>query len=117
MRIGACTAATAMASMLLFASPDKYHELPSGLVKTPLSVPATTSVMAKPKGRTMRPSSPLAGDHVAPLSLVSTAPPPRRPARASPALNGLKTIVVGTDLPLKTGVQVDPPSGLLSSDP
>src|SRR6202171_1393671 len=109
MRTGAFTAGTAMASTLLSASPDCDHELPSWLRKTPLSVPATTRVRAKPKARTTRPSSPVTEDQVAPPSRLSSAPAPRVPASTTPGLNGLNTMAVGSALPVYTWFHVEAP--------
>src|ERR1700693_2764720 len=116
-RIGTWTAAIAIASMLRSANPAWYHEPPSSLVNTPLSVAAAIVVRLNPNARTSRPSRPPGTDQVAPPSLLSRAPPPRVPARTSPGLNGLYAIVVGTDLPLCTDAHVEPASVLLSSEP
>src|SRR5579864_7564300 len=89
----------------------------SGLVKTPWSVPASVTVSANPKARTVRRSSPAAGAHVWPPSWLTSAPPPWVPARTRPALYGLKAIVVTTAVPECTEVHVEPPSVLLNSEP
>ena len=79
--------------------------------------PAAEIVVANANVCTMRPSRPLVADHVAPSSRLTSAPPPRVPASTSPDVNGLKTIVVTTSLPLRVEVQVDAPSALLSREP
>src|SRR5258706_5018458 len=116
-RIGTWTAATASESMLRSVSPDWDHELPSSVVKTPLSVAAAIVVRLNPKARTSRPSRPAGADQVAPPSLLSRAPPPRVPASTNPGLNGLNAIAIGTEVPLCTAVHVQAASTLLSSDP
>src|SRR5258708_29409879 len=117
MRIGTWTAATAIESMLMSATPDGDHELPSSPMKTPLSVAAAIVVRLNAKARTARPSRPLGTDQVAPPSPLSRAPPPRVPARTSPGLNGLNAIVVGTAVPLCTDAHADPPPVLLRGEP
>src|SRR6202521_944375 len=86
-------------------------------MNTPLSVAAAMVVRLKPKARTDRPSRPPGADQLAPPSRLSSAPPPRVPARTSPGLNGLNAIVVDMDLPVCTDVQVEPASPVLSSVP
>src|SRR5258708_357947 len=116
-RIGTCTAPTAIASMLESTRPDCDHVLPSALMKTPLSVAAAMVVRLNANARTARPSRPPGTDQLVPASPLSSAPPPLVPARTSPALTGLKAIVVAMSLPLCTEVQVVPASVLLSSEP
>src|SRR5450759_2096882 len=110
-------AATVNSPMLICGRPEGLQARPSALAYTPRSVPAATSVRAKAKARTERPSRPFTGPHERPSSLLASAPPPRRPASTKPVLEGLNAIVrTGAPAPCAT-FHVDPPSALLTKAP
>src|SRR5258708_9254487 len=74
-RIGTCTAPTAIASMLESTRPDCDHVLPSALMKTPLSVAAAMVATLNANARTPPPPRPPGSDPPLPASPLSHAPP------------------------------------------